>query len=62
MDSAHAADLRFSYAILNDGTDIMRVLDGLLFDIYLGDDPNPIHTYNVIAKPATSPIFSLGRK
>lgn len=53
VDSAHAADLRFTYAILNDGTDILREMDELLFNIYLGGDPNPIYTYNAIADTGT---------
>ena len=53
VNSAHAADLRFTYRILNDGTDILRVMDGLMFNIYLGGDPNPIFTYNVILQTGT---------
>jgi hypothetical protein len=53
VDTAHAADLRFTYRIQNDGTDIVRELDGLLFNVYLGSDPNPIFTYNAVAQTGT---------
>lgn len=49
-DTAHAADLRFTYTIRNDGRDILREVDGLLFNLYLGGKPDPIYTYNVVAQ------------
>ena len=45
IDTAHAADLRFSYNIVNNGTEYAREVTSLLFNIYIGDDPNPAYTY-----------------
>ncbi|MBA3947370.1 MAG: hypothetical protein H0X37_22780 [Herpetosiphonaceae bacterium] len=44
QNSAHAADLTFSYRISNTGTDKAQSLSDLIFNVYLGDDPNPAFT------------------
>lgn len=54
IDTAHAADLRFSYNIVNNGTEYAREVTNLLFNIYIGDDPNPAYTY--VAVGATGQI------
>jgi hypothetical protein len=53
QDTVHSADLRFTYRVCNFGADYAREVTGLLFNIYLGDDPNPIHTYNASAQIGT---------
>jgi hypothetical protein len=45
VDTAHAADLTFTYRISNKGTDYAREIGSIAFNIYIGDDPNPIYTY-----------------
>ncbi|HNB54958.1 MAG TPA: thrombospondin type 3 repeat-containing protein, partial [Anaerolineales bacterium] len=45
VDSSHAADLTFTYNVENNGTEYAREITGLVFNIYLGDDPNPIISY-----------------
>ena len=45
VDSSHAADLTFNYTVQNTGTEYARELTGLVFNIYLGDDPNPMISY-----------------
>ncbi|MDP9351744.1 MAG: hypothetical protein M3P51_09430, partial [Chloroflexota bacterium] len=45
VDTNHAADLTFQYKIRNTGTDYVRRIDNLLFNIYIGDDPAGISTY-----------------
>ena len=45
VDSSHAADLTFTYVIENNGTEYAREITGLIFNIYLGDDTNPIISY-----------------
>jgi hypothetical protein len=47
VDSAHAADLWFTYQISNSGTEYAREIANLAFNIYIGDDPNPAITYFV---------------
>ncbi|MEA3309758.1 MAG: hypothetical protein U9Q70_09645 [Chloroflexota bacterium] len=47
VDSAHAADLWFTYQVRNTGTEYAREIGDLAFNIYLGDDPNPAYTYFV---------------
>lgn len=47
VDSSHAADLRFTYTIVNSGTDFVNELKNISFNVYLNDDPSPIHTYSV---------------
>ncbi|RMD66665.1 hypothetical protein D6833_01205, partial [Candidatus Parcubacteria bacterium] len=47
IDSAHAADLWFTYVISNTGTEYAREIANLAFNIYIGDDPNPAYTYFV---------------
>jgi hypothetical protein len=54
IDTAHAADLRFTYNIVNNGTEYAREVTSLLFNIYIGDDPNPAYTY--VAVGATGQI------
>jgi hypothetical protein len=45
VNSSHAADLTFDFTIENTGTEYARELTGLIFNIYLGDDPNPLISY-----------------
>jgi len=45
VDTAHAADLRFSYRVSNSGTDNAREINGLVFNIYLGSGLPPISYY-----------------
>jgi hypothetical protein len=45
IDTTHAADLRFTYNIVNNGTEYAREITSLLFNVYIGDDPNPANTY-----------------
>lgn len=45
IDTAHAADLTFTYRLSNQGTDYAREIGEIAFNIYIGDDPNPIYTY-----------------
>ncbi len=47
VNSAHAADLYFTYTIANVGTDFALELRDMSFNVYLNDDPNPISTYTV---------------
>ncbi len=42
VNSAHAADLYFSYRIANEGTDNARQIENLIFNIYIGGIKNPI--------------------
>ncbi len=46
-DSSHAADLWFSYSVRNSGTEYAREIANLAFNVYLGDNPNPVATYFV---------------
>jgi len=57
VDSAHAADLWFSYLVENTGTDYAREIANLAFNIYLNDDPNPITTYFVGPDLGADPVF-----
>ncbi|MEI8081821.1 MAG: hypothetical protein WCI74_08255, partial [Actinomycetes bacterium] len=43
-NTAHAADLTFSYRITNVGTDYARSLSNLIFNVYIGSDPHPAIT------------------
>ncbi|MCL4267345.1 MAG: PKD domain-containing protein [Anaerolineae bacterium] len=45
VDTAHAADLRFTYNIVNNGTEYAREVTSLLFNIYIGNDLNPAYSY-----------------
>lgn len=45
VDTAHAADLTFNYSVANNGTDVAHEITGLIFNIYLGSDANPIISY-----------------
>jgi hypothetical protein len=47
VNSAHAADLWFTYKVRNTGTEYAREIANLAFNIYIGDDPNPAITYFV---------------
>lgn len=47
INSAHTADLWFSYSISNYGTEYAKEVGNLAFNIYLNDDPNPVTTYFV---------------
>jgi uncharacterized repeat protein (TIGR01451 family) len=47
VDSSHAANLSFSYKIKNTGTEYARELSGIIFNVYLGSDTNPIVSYPV---------------
>ena len=57
VDSAHAADLWFSYTVQNTGTDYAREIANLAFNIYLDDAPNPIVTYFVGPDLGADPVF-----
>lgn len=48
VNTAHAADLRFTYRIQNSGADYAREISSLIFNIYLGDGPLPIHSYSAV--------------
>ena len=45
VDSSHAADLTFNFTVQNSGTEYAREITGLIFNVYLGDDTNPIVSY-----------------
>lgn len=47
VDSTHTADLWFSYSVGNQGTDYVREIRNLAFNIYLNEDPLPLATYFV---------------
>ena len=47
VDSAHAADLTFTYKVRNPGTEYAREIANLAFNLYIGADPNPAYTYFV---------------
>jgi hypothetical protein len=50
VNTAYAADLRFTYNIVNNGTEYAREVTSLLFNIYIGDDPNPAYTYVAVGE------------
>ncbi|MFH2040327.1 MAG: hypothetical protein ABIJ65_12930, partial [Chloroflexota bacterium] len=45
IDSSHSADLRFTYRIINKGTEYTREITNLTFNIFIGNNPNPTITY-----------------
>lgn len=45
VDSSHAANLTFNYTVKNTGTDYAAEISGMIFNVYLGDDANPIISY-----------------
>jgi hypothetical protein len=45
VNTAHAADLTFSFTVKNIGTDYARELGDLAFSVYIGADPDPVTTY-----------------
>jgi hypothetical protein len=47
VDSAHAADLWFTYRVRNVGTEYAREIANLAFNIFIGNNPNPAYTYFV---------------
>jgi hypothetical protein len=47
VDSAHAADLRFTYKVGNQGDEYTRQICNLSFNVYIGADENPTTTYFV---------------
>ncbi|MBI5964085.1 MAG: hypothetical protein HY863_11460 [Chloroflexi bacterium] len=53
-DTNHSADLRFTYNIVNNGTEYAREVTSLTFNIYIGNNPNPAYTY--VAVGATGQI------
>jgi hypothetical protein len=57
IDSAHAANLRFTYKVRNDGAEYAREICGLTFNVYLGDDPNPAITYSVASQVGGSGCY-----
>jgi thermitase len=60
VDSTHAADLRFTYNIVNNGTEYAREVTNLTFNIYIGNNPNPVETYvaiNGTTKPKIQNLF-----
>lgn len=50
VDSAHAANLRFTFRVDNTGTEYFRELTNLIINIYLGDDETPIVSYEAWRK------------
>lgn len=44
-DTVHAADLTFNYRISNKGSDYAKEINNIAFNIYLGNNSNPIYTY-----------------
>lgn len=57
LDSAHAADLWFTYKVRNTGTEYARQIGNLAFNLYIGDDPNPATTYFVAPDLGGSGLF-----
>lgn len=47
VDSSYAAEIWFSYNVSNQGTDYAREIENLVFNLYLGNDPDPFYTYLV---------------
>jgi hypothetical protein len=47
VDSAHAADLWFTYQVRNTGMEYAQQICDLAFNVYIGDDPNAAYTYFV---------------
>lgn len=45
VDSSHAANLTFRYAVQNAGTEYAKELTNLVFNIYIGDDKLPAISY-----------------
>lgn len=58
-DPTHAADLRFTYHIVNNGTEYAREINSLTFNIYIGSDPNPAVTYCAIGSTSNCEIPSI---
>lgn len=46
-NSAHAADLSFSFELCNVGTDYLRVVENILFNIYVDGESTPTLTHTV---------------
>ena len=47
VDSAHAADLWFTYQVSNEGHEYAREICDLSFNVYIGDADHPAYTYFV---------------
>ncbi|MCA0352064.1 MAG: carboxypeptidase regulatory-like domain-containing protein [Chloroflexi bacterium] len=47
VNSAHAAELWFSYRVSNNGSEYAREIGNLAFNVYIGDSPIPATTYFV---------------
>ena len=47
INTAHAADFWFAYKVSNNGSDYLMELCNLAFNVYIGDDLNPVYTYFV---------------
>lgn len=58
LNTTEAAELRFTYHISNQGSDYARQISGIAFNIYIGDDPNPIATYFPAADIGGGGVFS----
>ena len=58
-DTSHAADLRFTYKIVNNGTEYAREVTSLTFNIYIGSDSNPAHTYVAVGSTDTPKMENL---
>ncbi len=56
VNSAHTADLWFTYKVRNTGTEYARQIKDLAFNIYIGDDPNPACTYHVGSTACGVPV------
>lgn len=57
VNSAHAANLRFTYSVRNVGTDYAKEIGNLVFNIYIGEDPNPAYTYHVAPDLGGTGVF-----
>ncbi|OUC05980.1 hypothetical protein RY27_23910, partial [Litorilinea aerophila] len=56
VDSSHAADLWFTYKVRNTGTEYATQIKHLAFNIYIGDNPNPVCTYYVGSTSCGTPV------
>ncbi|MBP7962824.1 MAG: hypothetical protein KBG20_18450 [Caldilineaceae bacterium] len=59
VNSSHAADLTFRYAVQNSGTEYARELTNLVFNIYIGDDKLPAISYSAWEQFANGKLDNL---
>jgi hypothetical protein len=55
-NSAHAAELVFTYKLTNSGSEYARIIKNLVINIYIGDDENPACTYFVGSTTCGVPV------